>query len=154
MLEPIEDIIQKSDIRFLAVEGVIGAGKTSLCRMLGDTLGAKLVLERFEDNPFLKEFYEDPDHYAFQAQIFFLLARYKQQRDLNQTDLFQRCVVADYIFEKDKIFAYLNLQDDELRLYELLVNNMEHSIPTPDMVVYLQSSVDRLMQTIRRRGCI
>ncbi len=152
MLEPIEDIIQKSDIRFLAVEGVIGAGKTSLCRMLGDTLGAKLVLERFEDNPFLKEFYEDPDHYAFQAQIFFLLARYKQQRDLNQTDLFQRCVVADYIFEKDKIFAYLNLQDDELRLYELLVNNMEHSIPTPDMVVYLQSSVDRLMQTIRRRG--
>lgn len=152
MLEPIEDIIQKSDIRFLAVEGVIGAGKTSLCRMLGDTLGAKLVLERFEDNPFLKEFYEDPDRYAFQAQIFFLLARYKQQRDLNQTDLFQRCVVADYIFEKDKIFAYLNLQDDELRLYELLVNNMEHSIPTPDMVVYLQSSVDRLMQTIRRRG--
>ena len=152
MREPIEDIIQNSDIRFLAVEGVIGAGKTSLCRMLGDTLGARLVLEKFEENPFLRDFYEDAERYAFQAQIFFLLARYKQQRDLNQPDLFQRCVVADYIFEKDKIFAYLNLQDDELRLYELLINNMEHSIPSPDLVIYLQSSVDRLMQTIRRRG--
>jgi deoxyadenosine/deoxycytidine kinase len=152
MAESIEDIIQTSEIRFLAVEGVIGAGKTSLCRMLGDTLGARLVLEKYEDNPFLKDFYEDPARYAFQAQIFFLLARYKQQRDLHQTDLFQRCVVADYIFEKDKIFAYLNLQDDELRLYESLINNMEHSIPTPDLVIYLQSSVERLMQTIRKRG--
>ncbi len=146
MRETIEDMIQNSDIRFLAVEGVIGAGKTSLCRMLGDTLSARLVLEKFEENPFLKDFYEDPERYAFQAQIFFLLARYRQQRDLHQTDLFQRCVVADYIFEKDKIFAYLNLQD------ELLINNMEHSIPTPDMVIYLQSSVERLMQTIRKRG--
>ena len=150
--ESIEDLIQQTEIRYLAVEGVIGAGKTSLCRMLGDTLGARLVTERFEDNPFLKDFYQDPDRFAFQTQIFFLLARYKQQRDLLQTDLFQRCVVTDYIFEKDKIFAYLNLQDDELKLYEALVNSMEHNIPTPDLVIYLQSSVQKLLQTIRKRG--
>ena len=152
MQEPVEDLIQNTEIRYLAVEGVIGAGKTSLCRMLGDTLGARLVTEKFEDNPFLKDFYRDPDRFAFQAQIFFLLARYKQQRDLLQTDLFQRCVVTDYIFEKDKIFAYLNLQDDELKLYEALVNSMEHNIPTPDLVVYLQSSVQKLMRTIRKRS--
>jgi len=152
MAEPLEELIQTSDLRFIAVEGVIGAGKTSLCRMLADTFGARLVLEKFEDNPFLRNFYDDPDRYAFQTQIFFLLARYKQMRDLHQTDLFQRCVVSDYIFEKDKIFAYLNLQEDELRLYELLINNMEHSIPTPDLVVYLQSNVERLMHAIRKRG--
>jgi deoxyadenosine/deoxycytidine kinase len=150
--ESLEDLIQQTEIRYLAVEGVIGAGKTSLCRMLGETLGARLVAEKFEDNPFLGEFYRDPERFAFQTQIFFLLARYKQQRDLLQTDLFQRCIVSDYIFEKDKIFAYLNLQDDELKLYEALVNSMEHTIPTPDLVIYLQSSVQKLMQTIRKRG--
>jgi deoxyadenosine/deoxycytidine kinase len=150
-MEPIDELIHRSDLRYIAVEGVIGAGKTSLCRMLAETLAARLVLERFEDNPFLKDFYRDPDRFAFQTQIFFLLARYKQQRDLLQADLFHRQVVTDYIFEKDKIFAYLNLQDDELKLYEALVNSMEHNIPTPDLVVYLQSSVPRLMQTIRKR---
>ncbi|MDH4069812.1 MAG: deoxynucleoside kinase [Ignavibacteria bacterium] len=152
MRESVEELIQSSELRFVAVEGVIGAGKTSLCRMLADTFGARLVLEKYEDNPFLQNFYDDPDRYAFQTQIFFLLGRYKQMRDLHQPDLFQRCIVSDYIFEKDKIFAYLNLQDDELRLYELLINSMEHAIPTPDLVVYLQSNVERLMETIRRRG--
>ena len=151
-LEPLSSLIEKTDIRHIAIEGVIGAGKTTLCSMLGETLGAKVVLEKFEENPFLKDFYKDPERYAFQTQIFFLLTRYKQQRDLFQADLFHRFLVTDYIFEKDKIFAYLNLQDEELKLYETLVGSIERSIPTPDLVVYLQSSVSRLMQNIKHRA--
>jgi deoxyguanosine kinase len=150
--EPLASLIEQSELRHIAVEGVIGAGKTTLTTMLGDTLSAKVVLEKFEENPFLKDFYRDPDRYAFQTQIFFLLTRYKQQRELFQADLFHRFLVTDYIFEKDKIFAYLNLQDEELKLYETLVSNIEHSIPTPDLVVYLQSSVSRLMTNIKRRA--
>ena len=85
--EPLSTLIQQTDIRHIAIEGVIGAGKTTLCNMLGETLGGKVVLEKFEENPFLKDFYKDPDRYAFQTQIFFLLTRYKQQRDLFQADL-------------------------------------------------------------------
>lgn len=150
--EPLEALIGQSDLRHIAVEGVIGAGKTTLARMLGDALSARVVLEKFEENPFLKDFYRDQERYAFQTQIFFLLTRYKQQRELFQADLFQRILVTDYIFEKDKIFAYLNLQDEELKLYETLVASIEHSVPTPDLVVYLQSSVSRLMGNIRKRG--
>ncbi len=120
--------------------------------MLSERLGARLVLERFEENPFLPKFYEDPEHYAFQTQIFFLLSRYKQQQELFQADLFHNFVITDYIFEKDKIFAYLTLQDEELKLYETLLNAIEKNVPTPDLVVYLQSSVDRLMANIRKRG--
>jgi deoxyadenosine/deoxycytidine kinase len=134
------------------VEGVIGAGKTSLSRMVSERLNARLVLEQFEENPFLERFYEDPEHYSFQTQIFFLLSRYRQQQDLFQADLFHNTLVTDYIFDKDKIFAYLNLQDDELRLYETLVSSIEKNIPTPDLVVYLQSSVERLISNIRARG--
>lgn len=141
-----------SDVRYIALEGVIGAGKTTLAKMLADRLKAKLVLERFEENPFLPKFYEDPDHYAFQTQIFFLLSRYKQQQELFQGDLFFNFLVTDYIFDKDKIFAYLTLQDDELKLYENLIGTIEKNIPTPDLVVYLQSSVDRLMTNIKKRG--
>jgi deoxyguanosine kinase len=142
----------QTDLRYIAIEGVIGAGKTTLARMVGETLGARVVLEQFEENPFLKDFYRDQERYAFQTQIFFLLTRYKQQRNLFQGDLFQSFIVTDYIFEKDKIFAYLNLQDEELKLYETLVNSIEHNIPTPDLVVYLQSSVPRLMSNIKSRG--
>jgi deoxyguanosine kinase len=141
-----------SDIRYIAIEGVIGAGKTTLAKMLSTRLNAKLVLERFEENPFLPKFYEDPEHYAFQTQIFFLLSRYKQQQELFQGDLFHNFLVSDYIFDKDKIFAYLTLQDDELKLYETLIGTIEKNIPTPDLVVYLQSSVDRLMSNIKMRG--
>ncbi len=151
-LEPLESLIAQSDHRYIAIEGVIGAGKTTLAQMLGETLSARVVLEQFEENPFLKDFYRDPDRYAFQTQIFFLLTRYKQQRNLFQGDLFQQMLVSDYIFEKDKIFAYLNLQDEELKLYETLITSIEHSIAAPDLVVYLQSSVPRLMQNIRQRG--
>jgi deoxyadenosine/deoxycytidine kinase len=154
-LEPqdaIQELIARSEMRYIAVEGVIGAGKTTLCDMLGETLGARVVLEQFEENPFLRDFYKDPERYAFQTQIFFLLTRYKQQRSLSQADLFHRFLVTDYIFEKDKIFAYLNLEDEELKLYETLVGSIEHNIVQPDLVVYLQSSVPRLMQNIRHRA--
>ena len=140
------------DIRHVAIEGVIGAGKTTLAQMLSDRLGARLVLERFEENPFLPRFYEDPEHYAFQTQIFFLLSRYKQQQEMFQADLFHDFLISDYIFEKDKIFAYLTLADEELKLYEALLTAIERSVPVPDLVVYLQCSVDRLMSNIRNRG--
>jgi deoxyguanosine kinase len=147
-----KDFLSQTDIRYIAVEGVIGVGKTTLAQMLCDRLGARVVLEKFEENPFLEKFYKDPEHYAFQTQIFFLLSRYRQQQELFQADLFQRVTVSDYMFEKDKIFAYLNLQDDELRLYETLVSQLEKNIPAPDLVVYLQSSVERLMSNIRKRA--
>ncbi len=150
--ESIETLIAQSELRHVAIEGVIGAGKTSLCTMLGDRLNAKVVLEKFEENPFLKDFYKDAERYAFQTQIFFLLTRYKQQQELFQADLFHRFLITDYIFEKDKIFAYLNLQDEELKLYETLVGSIQHNIPTPDLVVYLQSSVPRLMGNIKHRA--
>jgi deoxyadenosine/deoxycytidine kinase len=140
------------DIRHIAIEGVIGAGKTTLATMLSERLGARLVLEQFEENPFLPKFYEDQEHYAFQTQIFFLLSRFRQQQELFQADLFQNVLVSDYIFDKDKIFAYLTLQDDELKLYESVLSAIEKNIPTPDLVVYLQSSLERLMTNIKKRG--
>lgn len=140
------------EVRYVAIEGVIGAGKTTLAQMLSERLNARLVLERFDENPFLAKFYEDADHYAFQTQIFFLLSRYKQQQELFQVDLFNSYVVSDYIFEKDKIFAYLTLKDEELKLYETVVTSIEKNIPQPDLVVYLQSSTERLMSNIRKRS--
>ena len=139
-------------LRHIAIEGVIGAGKTTLAQMVAENLGGRLVLERFEENPFLPRFYEDPERYSFQTQIFFLLSRYKQQQEFFQADLFHDFVVTDYIFEKDKIFAYLTLADEELKLYETLLAAIEKNIPTPDLVVYLQCSVERLMSNIRSRG--
>jgi deoxyadenosine/deoxycytidine kinase len=147
-----KNFLAQTDIHYIAVEGVIGVGKTTLARMLGERFGARVVLERFEENPFLEKFYKDQEHYAFQTQIFFLLSRYRQQQELFQADLFQKITVSDYMFEKDKIFAYLNLQDDELRLYETLVSQLEKNIPIPDLVIYLQSSVERLMVNIKKRA--
>jgi deoxyadenosine/deoxycytidine kinase len=138
-------------IKYIAIEGVIGAGKTSLARRLSERLKAKLILEDFVDNPFLERFYENPARYAFHTQIYFLLSRYKQLVDLAQEDLFHNYIISDYIFEKDKIFAYLNLQDDELKLYETIVQSIERKIRVPDMVIYLQSTVERLMANIRHR---
>ncbi len=141
-----------TDMRHIAIEGVIGAGKTSLTLKLSKLLKGKAVLEHFEENPFLENFYDDIRHYAFQTQIFFLLSRYKQQQELTQMDLFERLIISDYMFEKDKIFAYLNLQDDELKLYETLVGLLEKTVPKPDLVVYLQCNVDHLMSNIKKRG--
>jgi deoxyadenosine/deoxycytidine kinase len=141
-----------SDLKHIAIEGVIGAGKTTLTLKLAKLLRGRAVIEKFEENPFLEKFYDDIEHYAFQTQMFFLLSRYKQQQELAQMDLFEQTVVSDYMFEKDKIFAYLNLQDDELRLYETLVGLLERTIPKPDLVVYLQCNVEHLMANIRKRG--
>ena len=138
--------------RYLVIEGVIGAGKTSLTRMLSDRLSAQLVLEEVEENPFLKDFYRDRTRYAFQTQMHFLFSRYQQQRNLRQTDLFSDKLVADYLFQKDRIFASLNLVDKELALYERLVGWLELDVVKPDVVVYLQASTDTLMERITRRN--
>ncbi len=140
------------EIKYIAIEGVIGAGKTSLAKMLGERLNAKVVLEQYYENPFLEKFYQNRERYAFQTQIFFLLSRYKQQMELLQRDLFHEYLITDYIFDKDKIFAHINLKGDELKLYEMLVSLLEKNIPVPDLVIFLQSSVERLMQNIKKRG--
>jgi deoxyadenosine/deoxycytidine kinase len=137
---------------YIAIEGVIGVGKTTLATLMSDRLGAQLQVEEVEENPFLAKFYGDMRGYAFQTQIFFLLSRYRQQMELSQASLFQQKVVSDYIFAKDRIFAYLNLNDDELALYERLVKILEEDIARPDIVVYLQASTDVLMERIRKRG--
>lgn len=140
------------ETRYLAIEGVIGAGKSSLARLLARDLDARLNLEVVEENPFLERFYADPHRHAFATQIFFLLSRYGQQQEFFQQDLFQRRVIADYIFAKDRIFANLNLSDAELQLYERVAHELHGRVPAPDLVVYLQASVDVLMARIARRG--
>ncbi|MEW6703107.1 MAG: deoxynucleoside kinase [Bacteroidota bacterium] len=141
-----------AELRYIAIEGVIGAGKSSLAQKLSDKLNANLILEEFEENPFLEKFYDDRKRFAFQTQMFFLINRYKQQQQLNQQELFSKYVVSDYIFEKDRIFAYLNLSGEELKLYETIFPLLERDIPKPDLVIFLQSSYDRLMTNIRIRG--
>ena len=153
MTEPKLNIINSgSPINYIAIEGVIGAGKTSIASMLSQRLSARLVLENFEDNPYLEKFYGDPADYAFRTQIFFLIERYTQLQQLHQKELFDSYIISDYIFEKDKIFAYMNLSDDELKLYEQIVQTLDRNIVPPDLVIYLQSSVSRLMKNIRLRG--
>ena len=138
--------------RYIVVEGVIGAGKTSLARMLQERLQAKLVLEEVEENPFLKDFYKDRERYAFQTQMHFLFSRFQQQRNLRQMELFSERTVSDYLFQKDRIFASLNLSEQELALYDRLVGWLELEVMTPDVVVYLQASPETLMRRIARRG--
>ncbi len=140
------------EIRSIAIEGVIGAGKTSLSRLLARDFDARLNLEVVEENPFLTRFYEDPRRHAFATQIFFLLSRYRQQQEFFQQDLFQRRIVSDYLFAKDRIFANLNLSDAELHLYERVADELHGRVPMPDLVVFLQASVDVLMARIARRG--
>jgi len=140
------------ELRYIAIEGVIGAGKSSLAQKLSTKLGSRLILEQFEENPFLEKFYDDRSRFAFQTQMFFLINRYKQQQQLNQQELFSKYVVSDYIFEKDKIFAYLNLSGEELKLYESIFPLLERDIPKPDVVIFLQSSTDKLMNNIKLRG--
>ncbi len=139
-------------IKFIAVEGVIGAGKTALAKKLKSKLEAKLILEQFEANPFLESFYSDRKRFAFQTQMFFLINRFKQQEELNQEDLFTNYIVCDYIFDKDKIFAYLNLSAEELKLYENIFPLLSRNLRKPDLVVFLQSSLDRLMFNIKKRS--
>ncbi|MEK6683032.1 MAG: deoxynucleoside kinase [Nitrospirota bacterium] len=138
--------------KYLVIEGPIGVGKTSLARLLAREMDARIVLERAEDNPFLKEFYKDPKRFAFQTQIFFLLSRYRQLQELSQMDLFERTTVTDYFFPKDRIFASINLEASELALYQQIYFLLNPTIPTPDLVVYLQAGPEVLMDRVRRRG--
>ena len=138
--------------RYVAIEGVIGVGKTTLAKMLAERFHAKLVNEEVEANPFLSKFYSDRRAYAFQTQIFFLLSRYKQQQGILQQDLFGQQIVSDYLFAKDKIFAYLNLDQNEIALYENLWKLLEPGIVKPDLVVYLQAEIDLLSKRIKERG--
>jgi deoxyadenosine/deoxycytidine kinase len=143
---------EKKQVNFIAIEGVIGAGKTSLARKIKERLNAELVLEQFEANPFLEKFYTDRKRYAFQTQMFFLINRYKQQQELNQENLFTEFHVSDYVFEKDRIFAYLNLNGEELKLYESIFPLLSRNLRKPDLVIYLQSGVERLMYNIKKRS--
>ena len=141
----------ENQFEFIAVEGVIGVGKTSLAKLLSERHNARLVLEQFEDNPFLPKFYNDRERYAFPTQMAFLASRFKQQQNMLSKDLFQQTTISDYIFDKDRIFARLNLDEDELALYDSIFNIMAGISARPDLVIYLQSSVDRLMENIRQR---
>jgi deoxyadenosine/deoxycytidine kinase len=138
------------NFKSIAVEGPIGVGKTSLVDFLAERLEGRKVLERTE-NPFLHDFYQDTPGAAFQCQLFFLLNRFRQQQELAQGNLFRQSVVCDYIFAKDRIFAYLNLNDSELMVYEKIYTVLEEQVPHPDLVIYLQARDDILMGRIRSR---
>ena len=141
-----------SSARYIVVEGPIGVGKTTLARILTEEWQARLVLEQVDDNPFLRRFYDEPDKYAFQAQMFFLLTRYRQQQELAQQELFRQSLVSDYLFAKDHIFAQINLDSDELVLYRQLFHMLGARLPKPDLVVYLQARPDVLMARLRKRS--
>ena len=136
--------------RYIAVEGPIGAGKTSLAERLGARLDATVVLEDTE-NPFLADFYADRPGAALQAQLFYLLSRHRQQTSLRQADLFKQVTISDYLFDKDKIFAYVNLDDNELFIYQRLYDLLARDAPPPDLVVYLQAPTDVLLRRLRLR---
>ena len=140
------------EARYIAVEGPIGVGKTSLAELLAQRLQARAILEAAEDNPFLKDFYQDIRRHAFQAQLYFLLTRYRQQQGLLQFDLFRQRLVCDYHFPRDRIFAYLTLDDHELALYEKIHAMLEPRVPKPDFVIYLQADVEALYKRIAIRG--
>ena len=140
------------NLYYIAIEGPIGVGKTSLAKLLSKKLGARLVLEDFEDNPFLPDFYNDPERFGFQTQLFFLLQRYRQQQDLRQVDMFQKLLITDYMFVKDRLFASLNLGDKEMQLYDTVTSLLERNIIKPDIVIYLQADTDVLMKNIQKRG--
>jgi len=138
--------------RYIVVEGPIGVGKTSLTKLLAKEFNTRCILEKPEENPFLHHFYQDRKKYAFQTQIFFLLGRFQQQRDIAQLDLFNQITFCDYLFAKDRIFASLNLDDDELALYEQIFSLLRGQILPPDLVIFLQAKPDVLLHRIKSRN--
>jgi deoxyadenosine/deoxycytidine kinase len=140
---------------FIAIEGNIGAGKTTLAHLLAKKLNARLILEQFADNPFLPKFYENPKQNAFPLELFFMAERYKQLKDMIHTsDLFQSITVSDYIFTKCLLFAKVNLSEEEFRLYQKLFDIMQQQLASPDIIIYLHSPVQKLQQNIKKRNRI
>lgn len=138
---------------FIAIEGNIGAGKTTLAHLLSKKLNARLVLEEFDENPFLPKFYENPKQYAFPLELFFMAERFKQLKDMLRTkDMFQTVTISDYLFTKCLLFAKVNLPDDEFRLYQKLFDIMHQQVVFPDLVVYLHASVNKLQKNIKKRN--
>ena len=138
--------------KFIAVEGVIGVGKTTLATKLAKYYKGEVLLEPVEENPFLDKFYKNVEGFAFQTQIFFLFARYKQMKNLKQTKIFFDMIVSDYMFDKDRIFANLNLDENEFQLYEHILKFIEQDITSPDLVIYLQASPEKIMERIKKRN--
>ena len=143
---------QALDSRFIAIEGCIGAGKTSLVNLLGKQFDAQVVRELDSENPFINKFYQDRDSFGFQTQVFFLLNRYKQYMGLSQRDLFSSVVLVDYLFHRDRLFASLNLKDQELKLYDQIYSLLSNKVPKPDLVIFLQASTDILRSRVEKRG--
>lgn len=138
--------------RYIVLEGPLGVGKTTLANFLAEAFNATTVLERVEENPFLDKFYQDRSKFAFQTQLFFLLTRYQQQQEILQADLFRQTIICDYMFAKDRIFAYLNLTEDELVLYEWIYKLLDQRVVKPDLVIYLQAPINVLLKRIRKRA--
>jgi deoxyguanosine kinase len=138
--------------RFIVIEGPIGVGKTSLARKLARSFGSELILEQADENPFLERFYRNPRAAALQTQLFFLFQRTRQLEDIRQHDLFDTVRVADYLLDKDRLFAQLTLDEEELALYEQVYSRLAVDTPVPDLVIYLQAPVDTLLERIERRG--
>ena len=137
---------------FIVVEGPIGVGKTSLARRLAETFGSELLLEGAADNPFLERFYRHPRAVALQTQLFFLLQRAQQMQELRQTDMFEPVRVADFLMDKDRLFARLTLDSEEYKLYEQVYSHLTIDVPKPDLVIYLQAPVDVLVKRINKRA--
>ena len=138
--------------QYIVVEGPIGVGKTSLTKLLAKEFNARCLLEKPEENPFLSHFYQDRKKYAFQAQVFFLLTRFQQQQEIAQLDLFNQVTISDYLFDKDRLFALLNLDGNEFVLYEKIFQLLVGRIPAPDLVIYLQAKPEVLLQRIKSRN--
>ena len=138
--------------QYIVIEGPIGVGKTSLARLLAKEFAARCILEKPEENPFLSHFYQDRKKYAFQAQVFFLLTRFQQQQEIAQFDLFNQVTISDYLFDKDRLFAHLNLDENEFPLYEKIFQLLVGRIPAPDLVIFLQAKPEVLLQRIKTRN--
>jgi deoxyguanosine kinase len=136
----------------IVIEGPLGVGKTSLAHKLAERFNAQILLENIEDNPFLEKFYQNPKRYGFQIQIFFLLRRYQHSLELDQKGLFKSAIITDYLFDKDRIFAKVNLDDKEFWLYEQMFQLLKKRVPVPDLVIFLQTKTEVLMERIRKRN--